>query len=88
MKIVLQPRAEKELKKIHKMDQIALARKIRLLKNPSTQTKAEKLSGYSDYYRIRVGQYRIVYQQQKDIFHIILIAHRKDVYQMLRQLFD
>lgn len=85
MRIVLSPRAEKELKKIHKVDQIAVIKKLRSLRDTSPQIKKEKLSGYSDIFRIRVGQYRIVYRQRKDEINIILIGHRKDIYQLLQR---
>ena len=40
----------------------------------------KKLRGYSDYYRIRIGDYRIGIEIiDNDIFFSI-IAHRKDIY--------
>jgi mRNA interferase RelE/StbE len=44
-----------------------------------------KLTGADDAYRIRVGEYRIVYQiaDKVLIVHIIRVAHRKDVYRGL-----
>lgn len=87
MKVILSPRAEKELHKIHKLDQIAVVKKLRSLQQVSTtEIQKEKLIGYSDIYRIRVGQYRIVYRQRTDVVHIILIGHRKDIYGLLERL--
>ena len=42
----------------------------------------KKLSGPDDLYRIRVGDYRIVYQIHDDrlIVLVVRIGHRKDVY--------
>ncbi len=42
----------------------------------------KKLSGLDDLYRIRVGDYRIVYQIHDDrlIVLVVRIGHRKDVY--------
>ena len=85
MRIVLSPRSEKELKKIRRINQIAVIKKLRSLRDSSRETKKEKLSGYSDIFRIRVGQYRIVYRQKKGKIHIVLIAHRKDIYQLLQR---
>jgi len=87
MKIKISPRAEKELKKIPKIDQIAIARKIRLLKEPSVILNEEKLSGFKNIFRIRIGQYRIVYRKTVREIYVILIGHRKDVYHLLSQLF-
>jgi len=63
MKIIISPRAEKELKKITKIDQIAIARKIRLIKESPVILNEEKLSGYKNIYRVRIGEYRIVYRR-------------------------
>ena len=87
MKIIISPRAEKELKKISKIDQIVVARKIRSIKNTSSLPKREKIKGCKNVFRIRVGQYRIVYRKKVGEIYIILIGHRKDIYRMLRQLF-
>src|SRR3990167_782813 len=62
-----------------------IRKKLRSLRNSYRETKKEKLSGYSDIFRIRVGQYRIVYRQKKGEIHIVLIAHRKDIYQLLQR---
>ncbi len=87
MKVILSPRAEKELHKIHKLDQIAVVKKLRSLQQISaTEIQKEKLVGYSDIFRMRVGQYRIVYRQKTDIVHIILIGHRIDIYHLLERL--
>ncbi len=84
MKITIAFRAEKQLRKLPKFDQIAIAQKIRAL--PQTNISGEeKLSGYPHIYRVRVGNYRIVYRKTDSIF-IILIGHRKDIYRALQDL--
>lgn len=42
----------------------------------------KKLKGYRDYWRIRVGDYRIIYAIQDDrlLVIVIRIGHRRDVY--------
>ncbi len=85
MRITISPRAEKELKKITKIDQIAVARKIRsLIEN--IIVNEEKLSGYKGIFRIRVGNYRLVYRKTSQEIYIVLIHHRKDVYKIVSQL--
>ena len=39
-----------------------------------------KLKGYSDYFRIRLGQYRIGLKLENDVFFFVAFAHRKDIY--------
>jgi len=87
MKIIISPRAEKELKKITKIDQIAIARKIRLIKESPVILKEEKLSGYKNIYRVRIGEYRIVYRRTVKEIYIVLIGHRKDIYRLVDQFF-
>lgn len=83
MKITISPLAEKKLKKIPKIDQIAIAGKIRRLSEGKNYLDGEKLRGYRDVYRVRVGDYRIVYRRFSESFYIILIGHRKDIYDIL-----
>lgn len=51
-----------------------------LVENPRP-TNSKKLSG-SERYRLRVGDYRILYEIENQvlIIYIVKIAHRKDVY--------
>lgn len=85
MKITILPRAEKELRKLPKFDQIAIAQKIRALPDPKIAGE-EKLSGFSHVYRARVGNYRIVYKKTSESIVIVLIRHRRDVYRMLKDI--
>jgi len=87
MKIIISSRAEKELRKISKIDQIAIIRKIRSIKDSSTILNEEKLSGYKNIFRVRIGQYRVVYRKSINEIYIILIGHRKDIYHLLKQFF-
>lgn len=86
MKIIISSRAEKELKKIPKINQIAIAGKIRSIKKSSLILNQEKLSGFKSVFRIRIGQYRIVYRKTAEELYIVLIGHRKDVYRLINQL--
>ena len=85
MKIIVSSRAKKELKKITKIDQIAIAGKISSLVENSIINEV-KLSGFKDIFRVRVGNYRIVYKKTSQEIHIVLIHHRKDVYRIVNQL--
>lgn len=85
MRITILPRAEKELRKFPKLDQIAIAQKIRSLPLSSIAGE-EKLAGFTHVYRVRVGNYRIVYKKTSEVLAIVLIRHRKDVYRMLKEL--
>ncbi len=86
MNIVLSPKAEKKLKKFPKFDQIAIGQKIRSLGSGQNSFGEEKLSGFKDIYRVRVGDYRIVYKKSLHLIYIIIIGHRKEVYDLLTRL--
>jgi mRNA interferase RelE/StbE len=82
-RILLKSSAAKEIDAVDsKADRRRIVERIAALaENPRSQ-QTEKLAGYSDRYRIRQGQYRIVYfiddaQRQVTIFKI---GHRRDVY--------
>ncbi len=84
MRLKILPRAKKELKKLSKIDQIAVAEKIRgLVKNG---LREKKLSGYKNLYRSRVGDCRVVYKKNKDEIYIIMIGHRKNIYEVIKKL--
>jgi len=85
MRIIISSRAKKELKKLPKVDQIAIAKKIRTLTNLYIFND-EKLSGFKYIYRVRVGDYRIVYKKTNQEIFIVLIRHRKDVYHLINQM--
>ncbi len=43
----------------------------------------KKLKGYKNSYRIRAGDYRIIYEVEDKVLRILVIAvgHRKDIYE-------
>lgn len=85
MRITLAPRAEKDLRKLPKFDQIAVAQKIRSLPQPRISGE-EKLTGFPNVYRVRVGNYRIVYRKTAGAIDVALIRHRREVYRLLKEL--
>ena len=86
MKITLSPRAKKQLKNISKIDQLALANKIRSLKEDKNINQIQKLASYKNIYRVRVGDYRIVFRKSKKEIYLILIGHRRDIYRLVNRL--
>ena len=84
MKIILSSRAKKQLKRLSKIDQIAVAKKIRSLDGGVV---GGKLKGYKNIFRVRVGSIRIVYKKTFREIYIVLIRHRKDVYRLMMNIF-
>ncbi|OGM33053.1 hypothetical protein A2803_02965 [Candidatus Woesebacteria bacterium RIFCSPHIGHO2_01_FULL_44_21] len=85
MKVILSREAEKQFRKLPKTSQIIITRRVRQLKSGSF-VQIEKLTGYKDIYRTRVGQYRIVYRRFADKLFVVLISHRREVYKLLKDL--
>lgn len=84
-KIELAGDAEKFIRVQNKPLQIKLVIILRKLAENPRPPKATKLKGLDELYRVRVGNYRIVYtiEDQKLLILIVRIAHRKDVYKRL-----
>ena len=85
MKVIVSPRAKKQIKKLSKTFQIIIVKKL-LDIGKGTATRSEKLTGYKDIFRIRIGNYRIVYRKMKWGIYIVLVAHRKEAYLLAKKL--
>ena len=72
--------AEKELRILPRLDLMKVTNKIRALSKNPRPPGSEKLSD-REQFRIRQGDYRIVYEidDQQRIIHIIKIGNRKEV---------
>lgn len=77
----------KKLLRFPKKDQEKIVEKIDFLKENPKPDGYKKLSGHNDppLYRIRVGDYRIVYTVEEDclIILIVEVGQRKDIYHCL-----
>jgi len=80
-KLQIKPSAAKELKKLPKTDLQTVIKKIQSLSSDPRPVGCEKLSG-EEKYRIRQGNYRVVYSIEDDklIIFIVKIGHRRDIY--------
>jgi mRNA interferase RelE/StbE len=77
--------AAKALKKIPKSDQRRIRDKINDLSENLPDPATTKMKGDNPFHRIRVGDYRIIYEIHGDILVIMVlkIGHRKEVYKRL-----
>jgi mRNA interferase RelE/StbE len=73
--------AAKELAGLPKQDRARIITSIQALAHEPRPAGSEKLSG-QERYRIRRGDYRILYQIHDDvlILMVVRIGHRRDVY--------
>lgn len=81
-RVFIKPSAKKELIAVTtKKDRQRIVRRIQSLSENPRPPGCQKLSGY-DRYRIRQGDYRIVYEIRdlEVLVVVIKIGHRRDVY--------
>ncbi|PYQ31446.1 MAG: type II toxin-antitoxin system mRNA interferase toxin, RelE/StbE family [Acidobacteria bacterium] len=85
-KLLIRKSAAKELEGVEgKKDRQRIVERIQALaENPRT-SGVEKLSSSGEKYRVRQGDYRIVYEidDKVETVTIVKIGHRKDVYRRL-----
>lgn len=76
---------KKELRKLPKTDRKAVTEKIKSLKDEPRPVGSAKLKGSQYLFRIRHGDYRIIYQFKKKVLVIIIIriGHRREAYKNL-----
>ena len=80
--IEVRPSVLKSLKNIPKRDLLRIKKKIEELGDNLPDSNTSKMKGSNDFYKIRSGSYRIIYEIHDDRIVILMvkIGHRKDVY--------
>lgn len=78
-------KALKELAKLDKQVARRIANAVDNLANDPRPPRCRPLSGYASLWRIRVGDYRVIYTVRDDelIVLVLRIAHRSAAYQNL-----
>lgn len=81
-KLLISSSAEKRLKKIPKKDVSKIVAIIQSLTINPFPDGCRKLSGEEKIYRVRQGQYRIIYEVKNNelLILILKLGHRKDIY--------
>lgn len=84
-RIAIKKSAAKSLKKIPKADQKRIADKIDSLAEGPPNPDTTKMKGNNPFHRVRVGDYRIIYEIQDEVLIILIvkIGHRRDIYRNL-----
>ena len=80
-KIEIKKSAQRELRKLPKQDLKRIVAKIQLLAESPRGPDSKKLTS-QERYRLRVGQYRILYEIHDEILVVIVVrvANRKNAY--------
>ena len=81
-RIEFKPAAVRELAALDQRDRVRVAKRIDSLAANPRRRGAEKLKGADDIWRVRAGDYRIVYAIQDAVLLVLVVrvGHRRDVY--------
>ncbi len=79
LSIEFKPRALRDLRAINTQDQKRIILKIEALRD-NLGGDVKKLNNFTPEYRMRVGNYRVLFEAEGDRVVIYRIKHRKDAY--------
>ncbi len=81
-RIQLLKSADRDIRKIDKQQIKRILSAIRALSDEPFPTQHRKLRGSESSFRLRVGDYRVIYEvdKGKEIIEIFYVRHRKDAY--------
>jgi mRNA interferase RelE/StbE len=77
--------ASDSIRRLPVKDQAKIIARIGKLSENPRPAKSKKLEGESSLYRIRSGDYRVVYEIRDEVLRVVIVrvANRKDVYRDL-----
>ncbi len=80
--IEFQPAARRALDNLPRTIQVRIGHALNALAEQAHPPGAKKLSGKHDIWRLRVGDYRVVYTIEKGrlVILVLKLGHRRDVY--------
>ncbi len=84
-RVLVLPRAQREIKSLPLQTRKRVSEAIDSLEQNPRPSGVKKLKGAEDLYRLRVGDFRIIYaiHDQELLVIVINLGHRRDVYQKL-----
>ncbi len=77
--VELKPKAIKDLKSIPKQEGKRIVEKLKILED-NLQGDVKKLTNYTTEYRMKVGNWRILFEVEDEKIIIYRILHRKEAY--------
>jgi mRNA interferase RelE/StbE len=83
--VELNPDARRTLRRLARADQQTATRIVKTIDQPTADPRpsgAKALAGSPGLFRVRVGDYRVVYAVENDRFVVLVVrvGHRRDVY--------
>ena len=80
MKVVIRKSAVKDFKKISEPYRTQIKEKITTLEDFPDLSNIKKLINFTPSYRLRVGNYRVLFDVVDDTIEVAAIKHRKESY--------
>jgi len=80
MIVKIDDKAIKDLSKINKPDAIKIFNKIERLEEFPKISNLKKLTNFVPPYRLRIGDFRVLFDVDNDIVTVYRVRHRKDAY--------
>jgi len=80
MVVKLDDKAIKDLSKIDKSDALKIFSKIENLQDFPNIANLKKLTNFMPPYRLRVGNYRVLFDLENEQITVYRVRHRKNVY--------
>jgi len=85
--IFLSPGTAKFLKNLDSQDKDRIIEKLKLLENGPFSLPYKKVKGRENTYRIRIGDYRVIYSIHETEIRVLKIGPRKGIYKNLSASF-
>ena len=82
-RVEVAPAALRQLRKLHPTARRRIQAAVELLADEPRPSGAKKLVGGDGEWRVRTGDFRIIYEIHDDVLLVLVIAvgHRRDIYQ-------
>jgi mRNA interferase RelE/StbE len=87
-KVQIAPAATREIKKLDRATQRRIIKKLEDLEDDSRPSGVEKLSQDPRFWRVKVGDYRVIYavEDNSKLVVVVIVRHRREAYRNLDQL--
>jgi mRNA interferase RelE/StbE len=79
MKVELKPQAIRDLRALQKQEAARIATKLAELESGLTGN-IKRLTNFTPEYRLRVGNYRVLFEVEEDTVVVYRVMHRKNAY--------
>ena len=82
--VYLERAAERDLKRLSGRDFRRVVARIKALADDPRPQGCRKITGSKSDWRVRVGDYRIIYevQDKEEVVRVMRVRHRREAYQM------